>query len=497
MSEDRCEVPVPPRRDGLGDRLREDLWGILVITKREFWANIVSVRSLVMVIILALIMLGASMGFAGLSTQETQKSSIMYQVMALDSDGAVNDLVLFVHEVPSYEPLKDIPCEIQIESLAFPEYAGKTDEHGIFIARNLTPAFHLLHVLVPDEDDGGGFTMGMGISFEEEGGFTYVFVPHNVTVPYPSLGVNAYQADIRGDERLDGVAVHVVGPSGEPVGGATVSIEGDANITNSDGIATFRKVSKGEHLVTATADGLTGLAPINSAHQRTETDPFAIALEGPDQVLSLVSIIAIGLFGPIYAVVLSFDSIFREKLSGSIDYILSRPMGRRAVLTGKFTGILAALMVPITATSMAGVGVIAWRSGENPSGDVVVGFLVYTVFLIAIFVLLQMIFSTMAKTTTTAILSGIALWLFFFLLYDLILVLVVELSDMTGKEAATFYNRAGFANPIGIYSRAVDQLVTGSAGTGIPYWAPAVALVVLTAVLLVLTMEIFRRRVTE
>jgi ABC-type transport system involved in multi-copper enzyme maturation permease subunit len=125
------------------------------------------------------------------------------------------------------------------------------------------------------------------------------------------------------------------------------------------------------------------------------------------------------------------------------------------------------------------------------------GFLIYTVFLVSIFVTLQMIFSTVAKTTGTAILSGIGVWIFFFMLFDLILFLVSYLMDLSGDAQQIFFNRASFLNPISIYSLAIGQLGTDESIAGVPDWAPGVALVIVAVVLLIAAMEIFTRRVTE
>jgi ABC-type transport system involved in multi-copper enzyme maturation permease subunit len=108
-----------------------------------------------------------------------------------------------------------------------------------------------------------------------------------------------------------------------------------------------------------------------------------------------------------------------------------------------------------------------------------------------------MIFSTLAKTTGTAILSGIGVWIFFFMLFDLILLLVSYVADLSGDEQIKFFNRASFLNPISIYSLCIAQLGTETSIAGVPDWAPPVALVMLTLVLLLAAMEIFTRRVTE
>ncbi len=484
---------IPPSQPVPGDgisHMREDLWGIYVISKREFIANIKSFRSVVMVIILALIMVGAAMGFASLYSSDDEKTGMMYQLVPMDPDGMANDLVVFLYEMGSMEPVADVNISLRIEDMEIPEYAGETDANGQWIAKDLTPAFHWLSVEGEESTSSGPF----GQTQEK---FTYIYVPHNSTIGYPVLGTLARNLDIRDSGNLKDVAVWVVGPDGVPVDGATVTVGEMTNTTDSNGLTTFFKVPKGLHNVTAIDGTLMGFTMVNVTHDRTETDLFAFALAGPDAVLRLVAAIAIGLVGPIYAIVLCFDSVFRERISGSIDYLLCRPMGRRAVLMGKFTGILAALMVPISFVALLGVGVVTWVSEQSPTTELVVGFLVYTVFLIAFFVLLQMIFSTVAKTTGTAILSGIGIWIFFFMLFDLLILIVLTVMNLEDEAAVIFMNRANFLNPIGIYSMAIGQLGNEDPILGVPDWAPSVALISLTIILLIAAMEIFRRRVTE
>jgi Cu-processing system permease protein len=482
---------VAPQRSYM-HHIKEDAWGVFVITKREFIANIKSFRSIVMVFILALIMVGAAMGFAALTTSEDANEEMHFMVVAMDPDGQANDLVVFLYETRSFEPVEGKAIFLAEEVEEIPEYSGRSDPNGHWVAVNLTAGYHLLIFEIQD-DSGGNGPFGESSSFSS----TYIYVPHNNTVPYPQLGVDSWQSDIRDVGGLKDVAVHVVDLEGRPVKGAEVAVGDLTNTTNAQGVATFLKVRKGEYIITATSGTLGGMDVVNVTHTEIETDPFAFALGGPDDVLRLVAAIAIGLIGPIYAIVLCFDSVFRERISGSIDYLLCRPMGRRAVLLGKFTGILSALMVPIIAVALLGVGVISWRSGTSPNGELVLGFLIYTVFLVSIFVTLQMIFSTVAKTTGTAILSGIGVWIFFFMLFDLILFLVSYLMDLSGDAQQIFFNRASFLNPISIYSLAIGQLGTDESIAGVPDWAPGVALVIVAVVLLIAAMEIFTRRVTE
>jgi Cu-processing system permease protein len=502
MSEEQgpaCDPAAPLQQRSYVHHLKEDAWGILVISKREFIANIRSFRSIIMVIILALIMVGAAMGFASLSASEEAEEDMRYQVMAMDPDGLANDLVVFLYEKGTYDPIPGRNVTLAVEDYEIPEFFGRTDERGHYVAKNLTSAYHWLIIENEEKEDGGG-----GGPFGSSGGSdfasTYVYVAHknNISEGWPLLGVHAWDEDLRDVGEAGDVAVHVVDLDGIPVQGATVVVGTETNTTDAQGMTTFLKLEKGLYAVTATAGSLNGTTFVNVTREETERDPFSFALEGPDEILQLVAAIAIGLVGPIYAIVLCFDSVFRERLTGSIDYLLCRPMGRRAVLMGKFIGVLSALMVPITAVSLLGVGVVWNYAGKAPTGELVVGFVIYTVFLIAIFVLLQMIFSTLAKTTGTAILSGIGVWIFFFMLFDLILLLASYVAGLDGEAEQRFFNRASFLNPISIYSLCIAQLGEDATSiAGVPDWAPPVALIMLTFVLLLAAMEIFTRRVTE
>ena len=498
MSEDKVPVSggLAPGERSYIHHLKEDAWGIFVISKREFIANIKSFRSIVMVLILALIMIGAAMGFASLSTTQDVTEDMRYNVMAMDDDGLANDLVVFVFESYTFKPVVNRSIFLGIEELEITNYTGTTDANGQWVAKDLTPGFHWLNIVHPEGaiSSGGGPFGGSGSVTAS----TYIYIAHNSTVlSYPQLGVRAWHEDIRAVGKKADVAVHVVDLNGTPVEGAPVHIGTLTNTTNAQGLTLFMNVKKDRYQVTVSDGGLNGTDMVEVSHDDTGSDPFSFALDGPDEVLGLVAAIAIGLVGPIYAIVLCFDSVFRERLTGSIDYLLCRPMGRRAVLMGKFVGILSALMVPITAVSLLGVGVITWQSGTNPTGELVIGFLIYTVFLIGIFVLLQIIFSTLAKTTGTAILSGIGVWIFFFMLFDLLLLMVGYLMGLDGSDATRFYNRASFLNPISIYSLSIGQLGNTDPILGVPDWAPPVALISLMVILLLAAMEIFTRRVTE
>ena len=480
-------------------RLRDDLWGALVIARRELWANILSPRSLVMVLLLSLIMVLAATGFSRFAASQDQGVGEAYvtHVVAADNDTILNDLVVYAYRDDTFGPIMGRNVSLGPEALLNPALKGRTDARGICILKNLTAAYHILVVDLKKDD--GGLTTGMGIEYGDGALADQVFIP-GVPRLYesPSLAVQTGDFDRKG--RLDDLMVDVVDDSGSPIQGVRVNVSGVTNLTDPNGVATIHNLKRGWAEVSVTTDdypNVTTVASIDISAQQTMAGLFGFAESGPDAVLSLVAQIAIGLLGPIYVIALCFDTISREKLSGSIDYLLCRPMGRRAVIGGKFLGVLGALMVPITAVSMVGVTIIAWVTHRSPSPGAVLGFLVYTVLLIGIFALLQMIFSTLSKTTGTAVLSGIGLWLFFFLLFSIVVAVVGTAMHLTSAEYTLFSTRAGFLNPISLYGLSMDAAISGSVPAGFPTWSPGIAMVVWLVACLAVAMEVFRRRATE
>jgi hypothetical protein len=277
MSEDMAPASggLAPGERSYVHHLKEDVWGIFVISKREFIANIKSFRSIVMVFILALIMIGAAMGFASLSVTEDVTEDMRYNIMAMDDDGLANDLVVFVFESYTFKPVVDRPIYMGIERLENGTYDGTTDANGQWVAKDLTPGFHWLNIEHPEgaiSSGGNPFESSVSVTAS-----TYIYIKHNSSVPYPHLGVRAWHEDIRDVGKKADVAVHVVDLNGTPVKGATVVMGNYTNATNAQGLTLLMNVKKGLYPVTVSDGGLDGMAVVNVTHKDTESDPFCCA----------------------------------------------------------------------------------------------------------------------------------------------------------------------------------------------------------------------------
>ncbi len=116
----------------------------------------------------------------------------------------------------------------------------------------------------------------------------------------------------------------------------------------------------------------------------------------------------------LFAVLLAFDAITREKESGTLRSMLANRLSRATLATGKLVGgyaVLAAALVVAFGAGMvllaaAGMDVLAGEFAAR-AGWVLAGSLVF----IAVFFLMGLLVSSLVSTTYTSLVVSLALWL--------------------------------------------------------------------------------------
>jgi Cu-processing system permease protein len=475
--------------------------GILVIAKREFFANLMSVRMVVLMALFILAVLGGSYGISGMSasTQPLDDVEVLTWVILGDADGLgfPDDLLVLVTDgegVPRPNVrLEYLSRDGDIDDIYF---SGFTNSNGVIIIYNVTSNIV-----------GSNFFRVTFNNIEYERVRTSIGFEFS---PVPAY-IMGHTLDLDDDNIEDDALVMVLDSMGMPVSNASVIISNsdyyNSQLTDSKGLVYLFNLKAGE------GDAFSGFAPQEydlevTYSAETSTNNFLIYqddesveslfdLEGPNEIIYFIAVVFIVMLGPIIAISLSFDSITKEKLQKSMDFLLSRPMGRRGIIMGKFLGILSAIVIPVTAINLLAVGLISSVTGEGPDGSLVGGFIVYTIMFIAIYILLQQIFSTLAKTTGTAILSGIAIWLIFFLFWGLItLAIGAAMGLQLGSDDwISMSNQMSMGNPSGVYQLAMGLLLPDGGGAlGIDSWMPPVAMVIWLIVMFFLATEIFVRK---
>lgn len=135
-------------------------------------------------------------------------------------------------------------------------------------------------------------------------------------------------------------------------------------------------------------------------------------------IASLVSLVIYLI--PLIALLLGFDAVVGERERGSLDLLLSLPITRLELLLGKYLGLAAAL----TLSTLVGFGLVAvllFQQFSWPGLYHYLGFMLSSVLLGLAFLSLAVLMSVIARERTRASGLAIALWFFFVLVFDLLL----------------------------------------------------------------------------
>ena len=135
-------------------------------------------------------------------------------------------------------------------------------------------------------------------------------------------------------------------------------------------------------------------------------------------IASLVSLVIYLI--PLIALLLGFDAIVGERERGSLDLLLSLPITRLELLLGKYLGLAAAL----TLSTLVGFGLVSLplcRHGSWSGLYNYIGFMISSVLLGLAFLSMAVLMSVIARDRTRASGLAIAMWFFFVLVFDLLL----------------------------------------------------------------------------
>ena len=149
-------------------------------------------------------------------------------------------------------------------------------------------------------------------------------------------------------------------------------------------------------------------------------------------IASLVSLVIYLI--PLIALVLGFDAIVGERERGSLELLLSLPITRFELLIGKYLGLSAALAF----STVAGFGLVAVVLSSQMDMSALFhyfGFMISSVLLGMAFLSIAVMLSVFSQERTRASGLAIAVWFFFVLIFDLLLLgALVVTGGMYGGE---------------------------------------------------------------
>ncbi|WP_229213189.1 MULTISPECIES: ABC transporter permease subunit [unclassified Duganella] len=207
-----------------------------------------------------------------------------------------------------------------------------------------------------------------------------------------------------------------------------------------------------------------------------------VGFHGVDATIASLASLVIYLV-PLIALLLGYDAIVGERERGALELLLSMPISRLEVLCGKYLGLAAALT---TATALGfGVGLLPLSSeltvGE---GERYALFVASAVLMGMAFLSIAVLVSVIARDRVRASGAALALWFFFVLVFDLLLMGALVLSQgglSSGAFAALLMlNPADVFRLLNVFSSDQAQGMYGLATVMPPAWTqPAVLLAVM------------------
>lgn len=135
-------------------------------------------------------------------------------------------------------------------------------------------------------------------------------------------------------------------------------------------------------------------------------------------IASLVSLVIYLI--PLIALILGFDAIVGESERGSLDLLLSMPITRFEILIGKYCGLAVALSMA-TIIGFGAVGIILAIQLPGEAMFHYVGFILSAIMLGLAFLAIAVLLSCLVGDRTKASGGAIAIWFFFVLIFDLLL----------------------------------------------------------------------------
>ncbi len=140
---------------------------------------------------------------------------------------------------------------------------------------------------------------------------------------------------------------------------------------------------------------------------------FLMLFNMPGALFSMVQFVAF--FGPLIGLVLGFDAINRERAHGTLIKLLSQPIYRDAVINGKFLAGLTNITIMLVSIVLVISGFGLLLLGVIPGIEEILRLVIYliiSIFYIAFWLGIAILFSISFRSISTSALASVALWIF-------------------------------------------------------------------------------------
>lgn len=180
----------------------------------------------------------------------------------------------------------------------------------------------------------------------------------------------------------------------------------------------------------------------------------------------------VGFLGPLLGIGLGFDAVNAERNKGTLSRVMAQPIFRDYVINAKFVASLMIIAIALFALGFLVMGTGILVTGIPPTTEEfwrVIFFLILSIFYVAFWLNISILFSVRFRQPATSALAGIAVWLFFSVFYGMIVRLIARASfpgETAGQEALLNYHHfvqwLSRLSPSQLFNEATSTLLTPS-----------------------------------
>ncbi len=190
---------------------------------------------------------------------------------------------------------------------------------------------------------------------------------------------------------------------------------------------------------------------------------FTLSGEALPSFMTFVSFL-----GPLLGIGMGFDAVSSERSKGTLSRLLSQPIHRDDVLNAKFVAALVVVTVMFLALGLLVMGFGLLTIGIPPSPEEFLRmllFLLLSVVYVGFWLNLSIWFSSRFRQPATSALSGIAVWIFYAVFYNMIVNMIAAATAPAGQYEEAMLRHTGFVqllmrlSPSHLYEEATTTLL--------------------------------------
>ena len=161
------------------------------------------------------------------------------------------------------------------------------------------------------------------------------------------------------------------------------------------------------------------------------------------------------------AVLVSFDGISRDRISGVLEVKLSQPINRKILARSMVIGHWAAIAIPVIVLNVLSLFIIWYRMNSFPNLDELFIHFLANCLLLLWYTSIQLLASSWARDMGSSMAVGLGTWMIFTLLWLVLTTLVaglmgIEIANLTSPEYLRIEAMVDLFSPNGVYHHMLE-----------------------------------------